>query len=104
MPRRMTRKAHRATVALQCVRCSTTIDVGSFYWLDRNRPAHPDCLRLNVRPIVGRDGQEPTRYRFDSHDGVECKGCGFVLRADDDVVHVAAVPWHTDCRKGWGRV
>lgn len=51
----------------------------------------------------GRNGEEPTRYRFDPHDGRPCAGCGDLLTADDDVVHVSAQPWHRQCRRGWTR-
>ena len=71
---------------------------------DRGRPCHTDCAQLYVRPVVpGRAGAEPARYLTDDPAGQSCPGCGFVLDRDDDVVHVAARPWHRSCRRGWRR-
>lgn len=87
-----------------CCRCRALIAAGESYVRDHGRPAHDDCVRKGIRPVVaGRTGAEPPRYAQDDHVGRGCPGCGFPMTADDDVVHVVAVPWHADCRRGWRR-
>lgn len=95
-PGRPSRTARTATRADVCRRCEGAIAVGETYWQTTGGAVHPTCLRLGVspRPAV-------PRYQHDPHEGHECPGCGFVLAADDAVVHVSAVAWHRDCRVRW---
>lgn len=92
-PDRVTRIADRDE---QCRRCSTAIAKGAPYWQTVGGPVHPACLRLRITPT-----STSPRYRFDPHEGKGCPGCGFTLSADDEVVHVSAVPWHRECRTAW---
>lgn len=93
---RRTRRFYVAEADLVCVRCTQPIHKGARYVRDiTKQPSHPQCRRLNIST---RRVEQP-RFQFDSAVGAECDGCGDTIREGEEVVHVLAKPWHTECRK-----